>query len=150
MTRIVQNGIDFAGVPTTLKLNELRDVCITTPSDGQVIKYDEGTDSWINSNDEGGGTAAEITFDNSGTDLASINVQNAIVEVEGKIPTVPENYAATNVTYNNAASGLSSINVQGAVDELAATLNTLKGLGLDYTYINIQSAEYTSGDLPVG
>ena len=94
-------------------LADLTDVNISSPTDGQVIKYDSDSDKWINADDEGGGTAADISYDNT-------------------------------------TSGLSSINVQGAVDELAATLNTLKGLGLDYTYINIQSAEYTSGDLPVG
>lgn len=93
-------------------LEDLTDVSISSPTNGQVIKYNSTSNKWVNANDEGGGTAADISYDNT-------------------------------------TSGLSSINVQGAVDELAATLNTLKGLGLDYTYINIQSAEYTSGDLPV-
>ena len=131
-------------------LADLTDVNISSPTDGQVIKYDSDSDKWVNADDEGGGTAADITFNNTDTDLVATNVQDAIVEVDNKIPVVPENYAATNVTYNNAASGLSSVNAQGAIDELAATLNTLKGLGLGFTFVNIQSAEITSqGDLPV-
>jgi len=130
-------------------LTELSDVNISSPTDGQVIKYDSNSDEWVNADDEGGGTASDITFDNTGTGLTSTDVQAAIVEVKNDIPTVPDHYTATDITYNNAASGLTSVNAQGAIDELAATLNTLRGLGLDYTYINIQSAEYTSGDLPV-
>lgn len=131
-------------------LTELSDVTISSPTDGQVIKYDSSSDKWINADDEGGGTASDITFDNTGTGLTSTNVQNAIVEVKNDIPVVPDHYTAMDITYNNAASGLTSVNAQGAIDELAATLNALKGLGLGYTFVNIQSAEITSqGDLPV-
>ena len=129
-------------------------------------------------------SASEVSFDNSGTDLNSANVQNAIIEVEGKIPTIPDHYDAEDIVYDNTTSGLSATNtqtaidevnnkvpvvpdhydaddivydnttselvstdVQGAIDELVGTINILRNLGLNYTLVNIQSAEYTESAL---
>ena len=131
-------------------LTELSDVTISFPTDGQVIKYDSSSDKWINANDEGGGTASDITFDNTGTGLTSTNVQNAIVEVKNDIPVVPDHYAAMDITYDHTTSGLVANNVQAAIDEVVSELHFFQNLGLNYTFVNIQSAEITSqGDLPV-
>ena len=131
-------------------LEDLTDVSINNPSDGQVLKYDADNDIWYNATDEGGGTASEITFDNTDTGLTSTDVQDAIVEVKNAIPIVPDHYTAQNVTYDHTASGLVANNVQAAIDEVVSELHFFQSLGLNYTFVNIQSAEITSqGDLPV-
>lgn len=61
MPRIVQNGIEFSNCPPKADaLDELSDVTITSPENGQVIKYN-GT-KWVNSTESGGGiSATEMT-----------------------------------------------------------------------------------------
>ena len=68
----------------------------------------------------GGGSstviAQDVTYDNTGSGLTATNVQDAINEVVGDIPT---GFSASAITYNNAISGLVSTNAQNAIDELA-------------------------------
>ena len=45
----------IAAMPATV-LNNLADVVITLPSDGQTLKYDSATQKWVNANDAGGHT----------------------------------------------------------------------------------------------
>jgi hypothetical protein len=40
---------------TTLSLNSLNDVTISSPADGQVLKYNSSTSRWENADEEGGG-----------------------------------------------------------------------------------------------
>ena len=60
--------------------------------------------------------AQDVTYDNTGSGLTATNVQNAIDEVAGDIPT---GFAATAITYDNTGSGLTATNAQDAIDELA-------------------------------
>ena len=52
------------------------------------ILFTDGThfDYTVTNGSSGSSTASGVSFDNTGTDLNSTNVQNAIVEVNGKIP----------------------------------------------------------------
>ena len=92
--------------------------------------------------------ASGLSFDNIGTDLVATNVQSAILEVEGKIPSVPSSYDADDINYDNTTSELVATDVQAAIDELVVNINTLTNLGLNYSLVTIQSAEYTESTLP--
>ena len=70
--------------------------------------------------------ASDVTYDNTGSGLTATDVQNAIDEVVGDIPT---GFAATAITYNNSGSGLVATQVQDAIDELAA------GIGGSYVEV---------------
>ena len=80
-------------------------------------------------------TAAEVDYDNSSSGLTATQVQAAIDEVYGDIPTVPVDsvfgrtgavvavagdYTAAEVDYDNSTSGLSATEVQAAIDEIVA------------------------------
>ncbi len=60
--------------------------------------------------------ASDVDYDNTGSGLTATNVQEAIDEVYGDIPT---SFDADDVTYDNTTSGLTATNVQDAIDELA-------------------------------
>lgn len=66
----------------------------------------------------GGGSsdASGITYDNTGSGLTATNVQDAIDEVVGDIPT---GFAASAISYDNTGSGLTATDVQDAIDELS-------------------------------
>lgn len=57
------SGIASALTPT--QLNSLADVTISSPSDGQTLKYDAVSQKWVNANDAGGHTIETP----SGTDM---------------------------------------------------------------------------------
>lgn len=65
----------------------------------------------------GASNAAGISYDNTGSGLTASNVQDAIDEVVGDIPT---GFAASAISYDNTGSGLSATDVQDAIDELAS------------------------------
>lgn len=56
------NSIDYdiyapTGGGSASALNDLSDVTLTTPSNGQVLKYDGANSRWINANETGGGAS---------------------------------------------------------------------------------------------
>ena len=60
--------------------------------------------------------ASDVDYDNTVSGLTATNVQDAIDEVYGDIPT---SFDADDVTYDNTGSGLTATNVQDAIDEIA-------------------------------
>lgn len=60
-------------------------------------------------------TAADVSYDNTGSGLTATDVQDAIDEVLGDIPA---NAAA--LSYDNTGSGLTAANVQDAIDEIVS------------------------------
>ena len=74
--------------------------------------------------------ASAVTYDNTGSGLSATDVQDAIDEVVGDIPTIPATYAATAITYDNSGSGLTAANAQDAIDELAAGIVDYTDAGL--------------------
>lgn len=60
--------------------------------------------------------ASDVVYNNAVSGLTATNVQDAIDEVYGDIPT---SFAGSDVTYNNAVSGLTATDVQTAIDEIA-------------------------------
>ena len=61
--------------------------------------------------------ASDVDYDNTVSGLTATNVQEAIDEVYGDIPT---SFAGSAVTYDNTDSGLTATNVQDAIDEVAS------------------------------
>jgi hypothetical protein len=58
----------------------LTDTNITNPQDGDTIKYDSANAEWVNA--PGGGSAANVSYDNTTSGLSATNVQDAIDEVD--------------------------------------------------------------------
>ena len=94
--------------------------------------------------------ASDITYDNTNSSLVATNAQAAIDEINSKIPAVPDHYDADDIVYDNTTSELVATDVQSAIDELVSSINALTNLGLNYTLVTIQSAEYTESTLPAG
>lgn len=107
--------------------------------------------------------ADNVLFDNANTGLVATDVQAAIVEVKGLIPSGPGSVDADDVSYSNTASGLTATNVQDAIDELAqgggstgpdfnlvnhdvATVNGASGVTLDKAEVNV----LTNADASIG
>lgn len=69
----------------------------------------------------GGGSstviAQDVTYDNTGSGLTATDVQDALDEIVGDIPT---GFSASAITYDNTGSGLTATNAQDAIDELAS------------------------------
>lgn len=94
-------------------LDDLTDVTIATPADGQVLTYDSGTSTWVNEAPGGGGTWGSITGTLSDqTDLQGV-LDDKLEDITGLVT------QGTNVTitgtgtaidpYEISASGGSSI-----------------------------------------
>lgn len=81
--------------------------------------------------------AEDVTYDNTGTGLTATDVQAAIDEVVGDIPT---GFAASAISYDNSGSGLSAADVQDAIDELAAS-----GSGESYVTAETAVGEWIDG-----
>lgn len=64
--------------------------------------------------------ATRIGYDNTDSGLAATNVQAAIDEVVGDIPTIPATYDADDIVYDNTTSGLTATDAQAAIDEVAS------------------------------
>ncbi len=52
---LIFDGADWVNSPFTITLSEIDGVEITTPADGEVLTYDDGTSTWINQQAGGGG-----------------------------------------------------------------------------------------------
>ena len=76
----------------------------------------------------GANDASDVSYDNTGSGLTASNVQDAIDELKGDIPT---SFDADDVTYDNTGSGLTASNVQDAIDELKSLIVPV---GINYTF----------------
>jgi len=69
----------------------------------------------------GGGSADEVTYDNSTSGLTATDVQDAIDEIKSEVDSIPSGGGASSadqVSYDNSTSGLTATDVQDAIDEL--------------------------------
>lgn len=94
-----------------------------------------------------GGTveADDVTYDNTTSGLTATNVQSAIDEVKGLIPS-SGTVDADDVSYDNTTSGLTATDVQSAIDEIcdAGTTETVSVTAVQQQYATIK----TFTDLP--
>lgn len=85
--------------------------------------------------------ADDVSFDNANTGLSATDVQAAIVEVKGLIPSGGA-VDADDVTYDNTSSGLTATNVQDAIDE---TVGKFGGLDIKYDSVGGKPQYSTDG-----
>jgi hypothetical protein len=76
VSKTAEKTIDFTGGGGGT-LNDLTDVTITTPADGQVLTYDSGTGEWVNEAPTGGGTPDLTAVLTEGNDAGGLEIINA-------------------------------------------------------------------------
>lgn len=118
----------IASALTTAQLASLADVIISSPSDGQTLKYDAVTQKWVNANDAGGHTIENP----SGTDMTQrgnlqftgdgVSVTDDAVNGKTIVDISPD---AEDIPYDNISSGLSATDAQGAIDEVVSNVETI-------------------------
>jgi hypothetical protein len=99
-------------------------------------------------------SAADVTYDNTGSGLTATDSQSAIDEVNNKIPaTIVESfnsrtgavapaagdYDAADITYDNTTSGLTATDAQAAIDELDDRLDNFSVTAAQVSYDNTLS-----------
>ena len=98
----IKNYVDTAtsGIPTNL--SGLTDTTISSPSDGQILRYDNSSSKWINSN--------ETTYTFDGTYNASTNKAATVSTVTTAIGalTIPTGSSSTPQPLGTASAGSSS------------------------------------------
>lgn len=103
-------------------LAELDDTNISSPSNGQILKYNTSTYKWENANESGGSPAAEdVSYDNTVSGLEATEVQSAIDELNSEIDNM--SLDAGDVSYDNTDSGMQATDVQEAIDELKSDMD---------------------------
>lgn len=105
------------------------------------VSYKDGTVKDALDKGSGGGSAADVSYDNTSSGLTATDVQDAIDEVVGLIPD-----GADDVSYDNTSSGLTATDVQGAVDELAGDVEDLKE-GEIYSTDEVKIGKWLGDDL---
>lgn len=112
-------------------VNALADVIVTTPSTGQVLKYD-GT-NWVNDVDAGGGS---LTVQDEGSPLTTaattINFTGAGVTATG---------AGATKTVNIPGAGTATITVKENDSVVSAVITALDFLGADFDVTESPSGE---------
>lgn len=115
-------------------IDDLADVNIVAPSNGQVLKYNAGV--WSNHTDSGVSAAEDVTFDNTTSGLVATDVQSAIDELDSSIDSLDD--VAFSGDYSDL-SNLPSIPSQ-YTDELAQ--DAVGTICTDSTFINL---DYNDG-----
>ena len=107
-------GTVLVAVQNGLELEELHDVLITAPTNGQVLKYNSTSGLWVNGTDVGGATWGSITGTlSSQTDLQ--NALNAKANLAGATFTGKVNFTSV--------SGASGLNIGIGGTSAASTTN---------------------------
>lgn len=133
----------FAPNPPTVKNNisEMNDVELTDLSDGQILKYDDTEEKWINA-DETGGTEVEANPQGTPTDtLNTIEIDGVIYSVEGGSPTPTENIKYTIVT-SSTGDYDAAVTINKYINDVLDTTETILfsdilGIWKDYDYFKI-------------
>ena len=94
--------------------------------------------------------AINVNYDNTGSGMTATDVQSAIDELKGDIPTT-----ASDIGYDNSGSGMTATDVQSAIDELKGDIpTTASDIGYDnsgsgMTATDVQDAiDELKGDIP--
>ncbi|MEY3851264.1 MAG: Nitrincola phage, partial [Verrucomicrobiota bacterium] len=116
-------GVILVAVQNGYELNELHDVAITSPTNGQVLKYNSTTNLWVNGTDSSGVAWGGIT----GSLSSQTDLQSAL---DGK-------YSTTNPAGYITSSALSPYLTSATA---ASTYQTLSGMS---SYLTTTSAAST-------
>lgn len=144
-TWAIQNYVDTA---VTTELDQLADVTITTPSNNQILVYDNDAQQWENHTIQGTANEVEVTF--SGQDI-TVGLPNDVdittsLDVGANVNLTTSGINVGNSTVNTSITA-SGIDTDGTLAVLGAATfsNTLTTSGL----ANLASANVV-GNLDVG
>jgi len=86
----------------SISLDELNDVSAGSPTDGQVLAWDNGNSRWEAK--DAVSAASDVTYDNSTSGLSATDAQAAIDEVEARVDTAEANISSndTDIATNAA------------------------------------------------
>lgn len=144
-TWAIQNYVDTA---VTTELDQLADVTITTPSNNQILVYDNDAQQWENHSIQGTANEVEVTF--SGQDI-TVGLPNDVdittsLDVGANVNLTTSGINVGNSTVNTSITA-TAIDTDGTLAVLGAATfsNTLTTYGL----ANLASANVV-GNLDVG
>lgn len=143
-------------VGDNILLDELSDVSVPSPTDGQALIYDNGNSRWEAKDIAPVTTATAVTYDNSSSGLTATDVQEAIDEVEDRLDTVESNpnnnitaldidwslegvyyksiSAATTFTFSNDSNGQTILIIIENTDASAQAITWPAGVKTDPNY----------------
>ena len=121
-----------------VSLEALTDTNITNPTDGQALIYDATSEKWINGEGGGASSADDVSYDNTTSGLEATNVQDAIDEVYGDIPTEPTVYTQTLVAGNTSVAFTDVVTTANSLVDVGTSV-----AGLDYNSISVSGTTYT-------
>jgi hypothetical protein len=134
-------GVILVAVQNGYELPELHDVKITSPTNGQVLKYDSAQSLWVNGTDSAGVAWGGITGTlTSQTDLST--ALNGKLDLSGGVLTVNSTIQASTATTSSLFAG----DVFGV--ELSA--NPSENASLQYNGLLVQNAVGTMSVTPSG
>lgn len=128
-------GAIYVRIQTVESLDDLQDVVITTPADGDIIKYNTATSTWINSV---GGAGEANTASNLGTG-SGVFAQKVTTDLQFKSLVAGANItltpAATTITIASTGGSGSALTIQdeGISLTTAGTLINFVGAGVTVT-----------------
>jgi hypothetical protein len=143
-------------VGDNILLDELSDISVPAPTDGQALIYDNGNSRWEAKDIAPVTTATAVTYDNSSSGLTATDVQEAIDEVEERLDTVESNpnnnitaldidwslegvyyksiSAATTFTFSNDSDGQTILIIIENTDVSAQAITWPAGVKTDPNY----------------
>ena len=95
--------------PGASALDDLTNVDITSPTNGQVLKYDSTNQEWVNANESGGGGGSTVTI----TPTLSTGTKIADYSIDGTIGAL---YAPSGGGGSSTLSGLSDVTITSPTD----------------------------------
>ena len=153
--KIENEWVDFPkGVES---VNDLNDVDITTPTDGQVLSYDATNQEWINA--DAGSDVSVTQVQSSGTKIATITVDNVDTDLYAPTPTEveanPQGTGSTDLTkigidgtvYDIPTGGSGSSTLAGLTDVDLSSPTDGQGLVYDATNQKWVNDDVGSGSL---
>ena len=130
-------------------LDDLGDVDITSPTNGQVLKYNSSNSTWVNANESGGGGGSTVTITpslGSGTKVADYSVDGVSGSLYAPTPTDVEANPSETATAN-----LTKLQVGSTVYGISEGTNVVanpSGTGTaDLTKLQVGNTIY---DIPEG
>ena len=108
-------------------LVNLTDVALSSPTNGQVLKYNSSTQKWENANESGGGGSSSLA-DLSDTTIVLPGNGQVLIFDSATSKWKNKSLNAEDVSYDNTSSGLAATDVQDAVDEIIDMIGDVESL----------------------
>lgn len=123
-----------------IEIGDIGKVNISSPSNGQILKYSLTDDEWQNATE--GGDADDITYDNTSSHLLATNVQDAIDEVKGNISnaTVTLKRNATTNIGNFTVNQSSNSSIELPIDEWTTTKQVDSNMKVDFSDLSLSDS----------